>query len=595
MKIAKNTQGKIVNIAESFEDEEYICPVCKEKLKRNFGVERQYFSHPKGLGDDCELKMKQYENSNLELSEDDIIFLKKNLYNHNFKDINIEMSNYISEEGYPLTKQQVDIINSTEDRIKVEASAGASKSTTLYYYSKERPNKRILYLVYNSAMKKEAEQTFGKLKNVTIKTVHGLAYTYTGKLYKNKLTVNYKPIDVVRDLNLDIISNKNVFELAVRVYHLLTTYMLSEKENIRDIELFTDEKFKKEDKELIYKNAEKLWKLKSNYNNNVGVEHDFYLKQFQLMKKDLSSQYDIVLLDEAQDSNMLTFDLVNNFNIKGVVFVGDRFQMLYKWRGATNVIDLLENAKEYRLTTSFRVSQNIAQISNMLIKDVYGYDFGMTGFNKNNKIVEKIDINKPYTLLSRTNGNLFQEAISALECNKKLYFEGGFQSYRFKDIEDCYYFSEGNPTNNPILNKFKDYFEMQDYAEKNNDLELLSLIKTVNKYGDEIPKLIHRVKTNTKQYKKDADIIFTTIHKSKGQTYGNVKLADDTFDISDYFTKKYILLEKIEKEKEQEAKEEMCVIYVAITRAKGEIQLNDKLKKYLVDRMNMLGTEKPKK
>ena len=97
------------------------------------------------------LNGKQYENSNLELSEDDIIFLKKNLYNHNFKDINIEMSNYISEEGYPLTKQQVDIINSTEDRIKVEASAGASKSTTLYYYSKERPNKRILYLVYNSA------------------------------------------------------------------------------------------------------------------------------------------------------------------------------------------------------------------------------------------------------------------------------------------------------------------------------------------------------------------------------------------------------------------------------------------------------------
>ena len=66
-----------------------------ENLKRNFGIERQYFSHPKGLGDDCELKMKRYENSNLELSEDDIIFLKKNLYDYDFKDINIEMSNYI--------------------------------------------------------------------------------------------------------------------------------------------------------------------------------------------------------------------------------------------------------------------------------------------------------------------------------------------------------------------------------------------------------------------------------------------------------------------------------------------------------------------
>ena len=58
--------------------------------------------------------------------------------------------------------------------------------------------------------------------------------------------------------------------------------------------------------------------------------------------------------------------------IKGVVFVGDRFQMLYKWRGATNVIDLLENAKEYRLTTSFRVSQNDHEKHQFLQKN-YGF------------------------------------------------------------------------------------------------------------------------------------------------------------------------------------------------------------------------------
>ena len=55
-----NEKGKMVNILESIESVEYRCPICKEKLIRCFGLERQYFSHTKDNQKDCELKLKQY-------------------------------------------------------------------------------------------------------------------------------------------------------------------------------------------------------------------------------------------------------------------------------------------------------------------------------------------------------------------------------------------------------------------------------------------------------------------------------------------------------------------------------------------------------
>ena len=59
----------------------------------------------------------------------------------------------MSEEGYYLTQEQKDIIFAKEDRIKIAALSGSSKSTTLYYYAKTRPFKKILYVVYNKSMR----------------------------------------------------------------------------------------------------------------------------------------------------------------------------------------------------------------------------------------------------------------------------------------------------------------------------------------------------------------------------------------------------------------------------------------------------------
>ena len=74
-----------------------------------------------------------------------------------------------------------------------------------------------------------------------------------------------------------------------------------------------------------------------------------------------------------------------------------------------------------------------------------------------------------------------------------------------------------------------------------------------------------------------------TAHKSKGATFENVKIADDFFSMEDYFNKRYIEVKQDgDNSYLKKAEEEVCVLYVAITRAKKNIQLNNDLLRYLL-------------
>lgn len=584
MKKALNQYGKLVDIIESTKSDTYICPVCKENLIRNFGEKAQYFSHSKGMGDGCELKLKLIiKDDKMILPEEAVDILNNEFFNKTFSNVQIELSDYMSDEGYYLTKEQKDIIFSVEDRIKISALAGSAKTSTLYYYAKERPFKKILYLVYNKAMKDEAEKTFGKLRHVTIKTIHGLAFGYVGNFYKHKLTFNYGVVDIIKDLNLNW---NNDMELAVKINKMMNEYMLSDVMDFEDIDLFKDINNKSNDeRDLIIHYCKKLWQLKKEYKNNIKVEHDFYLKLFQLAKKDLSHKFDIILLDEAQDSSTLVLDIIKSSNVNGIVIVGDRFQQLYSWRKATNIMPLFDG-KEYKLTTSFRVSQNIANIANLIIEDISKNKIDMKGFNIRQKIINEINKDEPYICLCRTNAYIFAEVFEVISKNKnaKLYFEGGYSSYSFQNVKDAYYFSKGYKVKNHLFNKFDDYYQMIEYANEVKDLDLIALNKMVDKYGDLIPKVIDGIKNNTVKDKDRADVLFSTIHRSKGQSYSiPVFVSDDHFDIETIFRKEYI---KNDNDQENfninDYYEEMCIVYVAISRCAGEIELSDKIKDYLL-------------
>ena len=590
MKKAFNQHSKLIPIIESTSTDTYTCPVCHEELIRKFGAIKQYYAHSRDTESnvsDCEAKMKLIvkDDKGIQFQENQLDILSDEFYNKQFDNITIEMSDYMSEDGYALTKEQKDIINSTEDRIKISALSGSAKTSTLYYYAKERPFNKILYLVYNKAMKDECLKTFGKLNHVEIKTIHGLAFGYVGRFYKDKLTFNYGVVDIIKDLNLNW---NNDMELAVKINEMMKTYMMSNVQTFNDLEIFKEDNMRSR----IISQCERLWELKKSYKNNVKIEHDYYLKIFQLNQVDLSKKYDIIMGDEIQDSSLMMFDIFINSNVKGIIVVGDKFQQLYSWRNAINIMPLFE-AKEYKLTTSFRVSQNIAHIANLIVSDMSDNDIQMKGFNNKQTIVDKIDKSNPYVCLCRTNAYIFAEVAEALgiDRNKKLFFEGGYQSYNFTNLVDCYYFSIGKPTKNKILSKFKNYYEMEDYADKTVDLELLALIKMVKKYSSRIIDIVNGIKNNSVTKKESADILFSTIHRSKGMSYSMpVYISEDHFDIESEYRNKFIGQDE-EKKENNNLYEEMCILYVGCTRCVGEIELSEIVKRYLLLRHKTNGHE----
>ena len=586
MKKAFNQHGKLVDIIESTKNDTYTCPVCKEILIRNFGVSRQFFSHPNGESD-CELKLGiMMKDKNGVYGDSEIDILRNEYYNKTFDDVKIELSDYMSEEGYYLTQEQKDIIFAEEDRIKIVALSGSSKSTTLYYYAKQRPFKKILYVVYNKSMREEADRLYSKLKNVTVKTQHGFAYGIVGKFYKNKLTFSYGVVDIIKDLKLDW--NKDM-ELAVKIDAMMKKYMLSDKIEFEEIELFKDEDGNTtEQRDLIIHKCKELWELKKDYKNSVKVEHDFYLKLFHLSKMDLSNKFDIIMVDECQDLSKLLLDILKSSNVKGIVICGDIFQSLYGWRDSVNILPLFEG-KEYKLTTSFRVSQNIANIANIIIKDIYKIDINMKGFNDKQKIVSEIDKKKPYVCLCRTNAFILGEAIEVISANKnaKLYFESGFSSYNFSVLKNAYWFSRGHEVNNPLFNKFENYEKMIKYAERVIDIEIISINRMIEKYGSLIPEIIDGIKNNTTTDLNKANVIFSTIHKAKGKTISlPLYISDDILDLSMIFNKEYINKNSDKDFKIQDFYEEANIVYVGITRSSGICTFSDKIKDYLIMRYN---------
>jgi len=587
MNKAFNQYGKLVDIIESIKEDTYTCPVCKEILTRNFGAIKQFYSHPFGKGDGCELKFNyMIKDNNNFYNENEIDILRKEYYEKTFDDVKIELSDYMSDEGYYLTQEQKDIIFAEEDRIKIAALSGSSKSTTLYYYAKERPFKKILYVVYNKSMREEADKLYSKLNNITIKTQHGFAYGIVGKFYKNKLTFNYGVVDIIKDLKLDW--NKDM-ELAVKIDAMMKKYMLSDKIEFEEIELFKDEDGNTtEQRELIIQKSKELWELKKDYKNLVKVEHDFYLKLFHLSKMDLSNKFDIIMVDECQDLSKLLLDILKSSNVKGIVICGDIYQSLYGWRDSVNILPLFEG-KEYKLTTSFRVSQNIANIANIIIKDIYKIDINMKGFNDKQKIVNEIDKKKPYVCLCRTNAFILGEAIEVITANKnaKLYFESGFSSYNFSVLKDAYWFSRGHKVNNPLFNKFENYEKMIKYAEKVIDIEIISINRMIDKYGSLIPEIIDGIKNNTTTDLNKANVIFSTIHKAKGKSISlPLYISDDILDLPMIFNKEYINKDNDKDFKIQDFYEEANIVYVGITRSSGICTFSDKIKDYLIMRYN---------
>jgi len=478
-----------------------------------------------------------------------------------------------------LTNEQQIILQSflKWNDIKINAFAWCGKSTTLKILAKAIPNKKILLLVFNTAVASELRK---KLPNNTIvSTIHSFALKYVRSVFwKRRYKSNYKYDFLTR------------FHLDTTTAHLLDViFEAFFNSHLKDINtLFVINFLKKNDK--YFEVFKKIWikiadiikyivLLKIEIEKwNIWLTHSFYLKYFQLnIEKFLPEiDFDVVMLDEWQDTNDVSLDIFNKIDWQKVI-VWDSHQSIYWRRWANNALSKVDFQKFY-LSKTFRLPEKIAYKANHILKNYKLEWQKMISFFKDwwksnwkTCIITRwnVEIVKYIYTLEKWETVLFERKIDEifhlpLEFNKiKMYYI----------IWSRKYLRKVNPYFSSIAQRFNTWNNFCNYIENElKDYILISTCKLVNRFN------VLDIYIKAKHLPKTGNLYIATAHSIKWREYEKTIILNDFFDLFEEM-KKYTKKHKISATKfidlffnhtenfhVRPFVEEINTIYVAITR-----------------------------
>lgn len=459
------------------------------------------------------------------------------------------------------TPEQLPVIEYSGNHLVVIAYAGCGKTSTLVAYANHFSHLRMLYLAYNRAIRNEGAQKFPK--NVHCKTSHQLAWAKFGSKYEHKLG-NIRLTD-----GAQFLETRNWGQVR-NALGVLNAYLSSADEEIGLSHAFigvdeeTQEKYGTAALEQAVSHARQLWEAMINPEHPLPCVHDAYLKLFQMSRPQLP--YDVILFDEAQDSNPVTAAIVASQSARKI-FVGDRHQQIYRWRGAENALDaqIALGADVAYLTNSFRFGPMIAGVANAILMQ-QGEHRPLVGFGPADKVTTSLPPGcTQYTVLNRTVFGVIMTAIDAVRAGKCVYWNGGIEAYQISDLQDVDALRRGKLDelrNRKMFGQFHSFESFREAADESKDPEMGRLLRIANENND-IPRLIALLRENSTGEPEEADIIVSTCHRSKGLEWDVVMLAEDFPDIFDS-----------EKLSEAQRVDELNLLYVACTRAKKTLVIN---------------------
>ena len=479
------------------------------------------------------------------------------------------------------TPEQAAICASRAYSLKIKAFAGTGKTTTLRGLAARYPQERILYLAFNKAIKEEAQGRF--VKNVRAMTAHGLAFATVGKHYANAANKLHhgelKPFHVLPHLEASLKGVPRAIHnlYGARVLEAIRNYLISADPDL-DAQHVVIGQSPAEKKHMgggrVLADAQLIWAHMQNLDGPVPMIHDGYLKIFQRDLPNLG--YGLIMVDEYQDTNPVLQALVEQQSCRKV-YVGDEHQAIYGFRGARNAMASTQADEEFFLTGSFRFGAPIAQVANFIL-GAKGETLQLRGMGPTS-VVGPLPANVPHAFIARGNSALFGRAVQAIEKSEPFAFVGPLYNYRLDLIEQVYRLSTGGAVTDPFLKAFKNFEELEAYADAMDDREIMGRCKLVTRYGARIPGLIAQIqaKAGTFPGTGNPKVILTSAHRAKGLEFDHVQLADDFMDFYDEKEGGWKDLTQADAREQ----EEVNLQYVAATRAKRTLEVGEKLGEFL--------------
>lgn len=467
------------------------------------------------------------------------------------------------------TPEQSEAIATYGDGIDcvLQAGAGCGKSSTLKMIARSDRRRRMTYVAYNKSIAADAKRSFPQ--NVTAKTGHGLAFDprHLPRLNRPRQTAHdaAQAIDVRRVLG--IIGNTPSIPTDLGVPKAMTSKIIMRTAldtverwcHSADLDIQPrhvpayDGLTKPEARDalvaLALPVAKAAWADLREEDGVLKMSHDHYLKSWALSGPKLPT--DVVLLDEAQDTNDVLAAVLLAQDHAQRMAVGDSSQAIYEWRGARDALKGFVGAlacPELTLSQSFRFGPAIAAQANIWLRTINA-PIRLTGYERCDSTVAFVE--NPDAILC-TNSGAMGIVMEALEAGRAVHLVGGGG-----DIKRLAWAAEalqdGKPTDHPELMGFPSWDAVREYAaEEDGSLEVL--VKLIDEHGTgRILAAADALSSET-----TADLVVSTAHKAKGREWPTVRIHGDFRAPKPDEKTGHVILRR----------EEGRLAYVAVTRAR---------------------------
>ena len=307
--------------------------------------------------------------------------------------------------------------------------------------------------------------------------------------------------------------------------------------------------------------ATHVWTRMLAADDPIPLGHDGYLKVWALSDPRLPVDY--ILLDEAQDTNPVVLGVLSKQPAQ-IVYVGDKFQQIYEWRGAVNAMEEARTDHQTDLTISFRFGGDVAHAANRVLEMLDAAKKLTGNPNRHSRIG-----NAPNgTVLARTNATTITAIIDALDQGKRAHLVGGTEELiaMLRGVGDL---KAGQPSSVPEFFGFENWQQVVEFVRSGEGEDLQTFVNLVEARSEnQLLWALNRVADED-----ECDFVVSTAHKAKGREWPQVRLMDD------------FLKSLPKKERGQPSAtvdpSELRLLYVALTRAQDVLEVPSGLMEFL--------------
>lgn len=463
-----------------------------------------------------------------------------------------------------LTAEQVAIVDKSRERhsFAVKAFAGSGKTSTAVEIAKASPNTRMLYLAFNKKVADEAKTRFPS--NTTVKTAHSLAFAAVGKRFADRLTTSTYQLKLglaerFEKAFLTAGGHPQTLQLAFfGALEGLNTFFATDHDVI-------DKRHVPEgpyDLDLVIRITRGMWSAMTRVSESTPITHDTYMKLYQLGSPRISA--DVILLDEAQDSNPALLDIVLKSGIP-TIFIGDPWQSIYQWRGAVDAFGRIGNLPVLPLSSSWRFGPAIANQGNAILKPL-GERQPLKGLGGPSDVTY-IPHPKPDAVVARTTQGLIGEAVTAVKDGRSIHVVGGTDQI-FEWLLAATDLMEYGHSRHRQFAMFKDFAELREVSEMPIGAAFRPYVSLVDTYGGGTRQLVFDLEKAHKD-PQSADVVLSSAHRFKGQEAPVVRLAGDfapfaTIEYDPKHDREYVEIDL----------QEANLAYVSLTRGRTVLDLS---------------------